>query len=52
MSLRLIPGFVVLRPEMPTRSSNPVKYAIEHRGPTGGLILSRQNLPTFEPQGL
>ncbi len=48
MSLRLIPGFVVLRPGDANEVVESWKYAIEHRDRPVALILSRQNLPTFD----
>jgi len=48
MSLRLIPGLVVLRPGDANEVVESWKYAIEHRDRPVALILSRQNLPTFD----
>ena len=48
MSLRLIPQLVVLRPGDANEVSESWKYAIEHRDSPVALILSRQNLPTFD----
>ena len=48
MSLRLIPDLVVLRPGDANEVSESWKYAIEHRDSPVALILSRQNLPTFD----
>jgi len=52
MSLRLIPGLVVLRPGDANESVAAWKTAIErHDGPTA-LILSRQGLPTLDRSNL
>jgi transketolase len=48
MSLRLIPDLIVLRPGDANEVSESWKYAIEHRDRPVALILSRQNLPTFD----
>jgi len=48
MSLRLIPDLVVLRPGDANEVVESWKYAIEHRDRPVALILSRQNLPTFD----
>ncbi len=48
MSLRLIPDLVVLRPGDANEVVESWKYAIEHRDRAVALILSRQNLPTFD----
>ena len=48
MSLRLIPDLVVLRPGDANEVSEAWKYAVEHRDEEVALILSRQNLPTFD----
>ena len=50
MSLRLIPELVVLRPGDANEVVESWKYAIEHRDRPVALILSRQNLPTFDRQ--
>ena len=48
MSLRLVPELVVIRPGDANEVSESWKYAIEHRDRPVALILSRQNLPTFD----
>lgn len=48
MSLRLIPDLVVLRPGDSNEVVEAWKYAVEHRDRALALILSRQNLPTFD----
>ena len=48
MSLRLIPDLIVLRPGDSNEVSEAWKYAVEHRNAPVALILSRQNLPTFD----
>ena len=48
MSLRIIPELVVLRPGDANEVVESWKYAIEHRDRPVALILSRQNLPTFD----
>jgi len=48
MSLRLIPELIVLRPGDANEVVESWKYAIEHRDRPVALILSRQNLPTFD----
>lgn len=48
MSLRIIPELVVLRPGDANEVVKSWKYAIEHRDRPVALILSRQNLPTFD----
>lgn len=48
MSLRLIPELVVLRPGDANEVVESWRYAIEHRDRPVALILSRQNLPTFD----
>ncbi|MFZ3070378.1 MAG: transketolase [Anaerolineaceae bacterium] len=48
MSLRLIPGMVVLRPGDANEVSQSWKFAIEHRHQPTALVLSRQNLPTLD----
>lgn len=50
MSLRLIPDLIVLRPGDANEVSEAWKYAVENRGHPVALILSRQNLPTFDRQ--
>lgn len=50
MSLRLIPELVVLRPGDANEVVESWKYAIEHRDRPVALILSRQNMPTFDRQ--
>ncbi len=47
-SLRIIPELVVLRPGDANEVVESWKYAIEHREHPVALILSRQNLPTFD----
>jgi transketolase len=48
MSLRLIPDLIVLRPGDANEVAESWKYAVEHRDAPVALILSRQNLPTFD----
>jgi transketolase len=48
MSLRIIPELVVLRPGDANEVVESWKYAIENRDRPVALILSRQNLPTFD----
>ncbi len=48
MSLRIIPDLVVLRPGDANEVVEAWKYAVEHRDAPVALILSRQNLPTFD----
>ncbi len=48
MSLRIIPELVVLRPGDANEVTESWKFAIEHRDRPVALILSRQNMPTFD----
>lgn len=47
-SLRLIPNLNVFRPADANEVLESWKYAITHRHGSNALILSRQNLPTFD----
>jgi transketolase len=47
-SLRLIPNLNVFRPADANEVLESWKYAITHRHRSNALILSRQNLPTFD----
>jgi len=47
-SLRLIPGLNVIRPADANEVLEAWKFAISHRHEPTALILSRQNLPTFD----
>ncbi len=48
-SLRAIPNMTVIRPADANETAQAWKAAIENRNGTTALILTRQNLPTFEP---
>jgi len=47
-SLRLIPNLVVFRPADANEVLEAWKYAISNRHGSTALVLSRQNLPTFD----
>jgi transketolase len=46
-SLRAMPGMVVIRPADANEVVEAYRFAVQHDGPTT-LVLSRQNLPTFD----
>ena len=48
MSLRLIPNLVVLRPADANETAEAWRIAIERRNGPTALVLTRQNLPTFD----
>ncbi|HZK67655.1 MAG TPA: transketolase [Chloroflexota bacterium] len=51
MSLRLIPGLVVLRPADAAETVEAWRHALQHHGPTA-ILLSRQGLPVFDRTSL
>ena len=51
LSLRAIPGLVVLRPAEATETAEAWRIALERHGPTA-LALSRQRLPVFDRSAL
>ncbi|HLE81124.1 MAG TPA: transketolase C-terminal domain-containing protein, partial [Dehalococcoidia bacterium] len=51
LSLRAIPGLVVLRPAEATETAEAWRIALERHGPTA-LALSRQRLPVFDRSSL
>lgn len=48
MSLRLIPGFTVIRPADANETAAAWSLAIQSRGPVA-LVLTRQNVPVLDP---
>ncbi len=48
MSLRAMPGLVVMRPADPNETAEAWRYAIAERGRPVALVLSRQKLPVID----
>jgi transketolase len=51
-ALRAIPNVVLLRPADANETAAAWKIAMQHRGGPAVLVFSRQDTPTFEPDGV